>query len=87
MASTDMEQCPKCRVHFETRPAILDLGQSRGLLNLPSIPPRVVCPTCRHEFHAQGMRYFGFINPHQLRAGMVIYTFVLAAAALLLLFW
>ena len=87
MASGGLEHCSKCGAQFETRAAVLDLGQARGLFNLPSIPPRVSCPSCRHQFRAREMLYFGFITAGQLRIGVAIFILALTVFSLFFLFW
>jgi hypothetical protein len=87
MGMEGMEDCPKCGAQFETRPAIVDLGQSRGIFNLPSIPPRVACPGCRYQFRAKNMRYFGFITANRLRNGLAIYAALFVVIAFVFLFW
>ena len=86
MASDGTERCPRCGAHFETRAAILDLGQARGFLDIPAIPPRVSCPGCKYEFHAKGMRYFGFLTPRQVQLGLALFVVAFAIAGLYFLF-
>ena len=81
-----MEQCPHCGARFEARAAIVDLGQARGPLNLPAIPPRVGCPGCRREFAAQNYRYLGFISPGQLRLALVVAVMAVAVIGVAFLF-
>ena len=82
MTTAGGECCPKCRTEFETRSAIVNFGQSEGLLNLPDIPPRVYCPKCHHAFKSSGTRYFGFITPRKLRIIVVIYVLALLVSVL-----
>ena len=77
MSDPGNEVCPRCGSEFETRPAILDLGQAASLFfDFPQIPPRVQCPGCKHVFRSSGIRYFGFIPPRPFRVVLASFVFI-----------
>jgi hypothetical protein len=73
--------CPKCRITFPTRPAIVDYGLGGWTVFFwHQSPPRVQCPNCRHVFRSEGIRYFGRWDPAQFRGALVLAAMVAAVA-------
>ena len=84
---TGIEVCGSCGANFDTREAIINLGEAKSLvgffLGLPAIPPWVACPRCGTEFRASAMMYFGFIPPESLRRILLGFAAVMVLAGLL----
>lgn len=83
---TGIETCGKCHARFDTRGALVNLGEARGwlgFLGVPAIPPWVACPRCGHEARATEMRYFGLLPPNGLRWLLFAFTVAMLAAGFL----
>jgi hypothetical protein len=82
----DDEHCPKCAAIFPANRAWAKRTVTIFNQALQDLDTRVRCPSCENVFDARAYRFFGFVTPRAMRAGIVTYIALFILAAIYFLF-